>query len=250
MTKIISFIFTLSLFACSTESNKETVTICSETDIPYFVLNDSCTINFNKIFNQITFNSIYYQFDSVYHLNPYLVNHFYSEDEFQDLTFLKFLNPESELNAVIADFDDDLSYHKMYFCRIHRDKIYIDESRYINCNVSFLQECEVGISYRTSQDSATFRINLRDSRMENTWLVDSCFGLKKFNKVLIEEKSLTFDDTLNIAYNQVGNDLQMVDSSIFNLQRFALSSKKLILEDLNGVKVPTYYYLSKTEITQ
>lgn len=200
-------------------------------------------MEFNKIFAQMTFGNKTYQFDSAYVQVTCLIQDFYSEKELKDFHFFTFINNESQLNIAIADYNDELNYHQMYFCNTHNDEYYIDERNYVICNFSFLNDCGIDVSERSRQDSILFTSNLRNSKMEVSWNLDSCDGTLKFNQIEISEKVLYIDDSPEFTYSLYENDFQMDDTLFVNLRKVALSSERLILED---TKVPSsYFYLSK-----
>jgi len=234
-------LFSLFLIGCNTELTTN-LSIDKETkSIEY--LDKNCVIEFNKIFNQMTFGEEVFQFDSAFTSKSEVAPIFYTEKDLEHLYFYTFFKQESQLSIAIADYNDNLNYHQMYFCSTHKDELYIDEGSYVICNVSFMNNCGNSISQRSRQDSILFTASLRISKLEEIWTVDSCDGNSKFNQIEITENQLNIDDSLNFEYDLYENDFQMKDTSFLNLTKIALSTNKLILEDINQPK--TYYYLKK-----
>ena len=132
-------LFSLFLIGCNTELTTN-LSIDKETkSIEY--LDENCVIEFNKIFNQMTFGEEVFQFDSAFASKSEVAPNFYTEKDLEHLYFYTFFKQESQLSIAIADYNDNLNYHQMYFCSTHKDELYIDEGSYVICNVSFMKYC-------------------------------------------------------------------------------------------------------------
>lgn len=212
----------------------------------FLILNDNCRDQFNLIFQQFTLGDKYYQFDSVYCINPFKDRKFYTEYDLKSFVFFRMLNKEIECNIALQDIVGNIPFHKLYFCSYHRNRMYIDEGSYFNCNASFLNDCGIKVVQTSSVDSALLHLNIRDVRMEETWVVDSCFGEQKLKEIEFLANYLIIDDTTQINYNLYGNELNLSDTKMFDLSKIALSSERLILVDKKNKTEPVYYYLKKS----
>lgn len=188
--------------------------------------------DFNIVFDKIIFgDSTKYSFDDVKPYLPNFYSNFYSEDIDKKYYFFELINNIGHLRIAVKT-DGAKYYHEIYFLEETEGYSFIDESEYIICNLSFLNNHGFNI-YSDSISSATgWMSNIYDKRIIGNWAFDKALIKKDTN--LIDKFEFLSDSVIilnneSLVYQKEKNNILIKNEVIFKI--IAIGKNKLLIQD-------------------
>jgi hypothetical protein len=188
--------------------------------------------DFNIVFDKIIFgDSTKYSFDDVMPYVPNLYSNFYSEDIDEKYYFFELTNNIGHIRIAVKT-DGSKYYHEIYFLEETEGYSFIDESEYIICNLSFLNNHGFKIYSDSISSTSGWMSNIYDKRIIGNWAFDKTLIEKDTN--LIDKFEVLSDSIIilnndSLVYSKEENNIIIKNEVIFKI--FAIGENKLLIQD-------------------